>query len=103
MYTVACNRVRIAQDLVHSHHRTLCILHSMDVCVNAGHQDIYVKAQTDLQYVQASISVVLTIHDLGYSKVHEGGDSCDGLILCQVEGAHGEVSSAVIGCGEGHV
>ena len=52
---------------------------------------------------KALVSFGLTIYHLSNSKVHEGGDSCNSLILCQVEGAHDKISSAVIGCGEGHV
>ncbi len=45
----------------------------------------------------------LTVNNLSYPKIHDSSYSSDGLILSEVEGAHGKVSGAVVGSGEGHV
>ena len=44
-----------------------------------------------------------TVNNLSYPKIHDSSHSSDGLVLSEVEGAHGKVSSAVVGSGEGHV
>lgn len=45
----------------------------------------------------------VAVNNLSYPKIHDSSHSSDGLVLSQVEGAHGKVSRAVVGSGEGHV
>ncbi len=45
----------------------------------------------------------LTVNNLSHPKIHDSSYSSDGLVLSEVEGAHGKVSGAVVGSGEGHV
>ncbi len=45
----------------------------------------------------------LTVNNLSYPKIHDSSYSSDGLVLSEVEGAHGKVSGAVVGSGEGRV
>ena len=46
---------------------------------------------------------VLTINNLGHSKVCNGGDGGDGLVLRQVEGPHHEAACIDVGVVEGAV
>ena len=53
--------------------------------------------------MHAASGGALTVDNLGDSEVHDSGDGSDGLVLCQVEGAHGKVPGVVVGYREGHV
>lgn len=43
------------------------------------------------------------VNKLGDCEVHDSGDGGDSLVLCQVEGAHGKVSGAVVHHSESRV
>ena len=45
----------------------------------------------------------LTVNNLGDCKVHDSSDGSDGLVLCQIEGAHGKVAGVIIRHSERHV
>ena len=45
----------------------------------------------------------LTVNNLGDRKICDSGDGGDGLVLCQVEGTHGEIPGVVVCHCESHV